>query len=383
MIYLDHNGSTPLLPEVKKELSRAWDLFGNPSGESLASLKAAHEVDRSREQIADILRVNFQDIIFTSGSTEAISISIYGLILGSPPTKKEILVSKIEHKAVLATCYAAAHIANKVVIEIPVDTNGQIDLNFIEENINESTALICCMSANNETGVIQNLSGISHLAAEFETPLFCDSTQSFGKDPAVKDWDLDSILTVISGHKIYGPKGSGIAIIPRKFQKRMFKLLSGGGQERELRGGTLNVGAILGVTKALEIAMSNVEDFDKEMLAMRDEFLDSLIESSSVEVINNVNSVVPKLSNTVSLRFNGLLAEELIVNFKEVIASRASACTSGREEPSHVLLAMGLTPKAAESTIRFSLGRAFIWEDIPRAVQDVSDAIDRVRLLGR
>ena len=382
MIYLDHNASTPMLDVVKDEVSRSWALFGNPSGENSASLRAADEVESARERISSLLGINHQDLIFTSGSTEAIAIAVYGVVLAAPAQRNEILVSKIEHKAVLATCYAAAEVSGKRVIEIPVTPSGEIDVNFIFENVSEKTAIVCCMSANNETGVIQSTNDILKIAKNFDVPFFCDTTQSIGKDPDFALENLGSMISVVSGHKIYGPKGSGLALIPRSLQGKMFKVLSGGGQERGFRGGTLNVSGILGLAKALDVSLSASGDFDLEMKRMKMDFLHAL--ESAVKVPMHLNAKSAKtLNNTLSLRFEGISAEALLVNFREVVASRASACTAGREEPSHVLLAMGLTSKAAEQSIRFSFGRGCSLDDIPVAVRDVSEAVDRVLLLSR
>jgi len=382
MIYFDHNASTPMLNEVKEEIYRSWAMFGNPSGENSASLRAANEVESAREQISELLGTNHQDLIFTSGSTEAISIAIYGIVLAAPMQSNEILVSKIEHKAVIATCYAAAEVSGKKVIEIPVTPSGEIDLDFISDKASEKTAIVCCMSANNETGVIQSTDEILRISKNYDVPLFCDTTQSIGKDPDFGFENLGSMISVVSGHKIYGPKGSGLAVIPRSLQGKMFKVLAGGGQERGFRGGTLNISGILGLAKALDISLSDCDDFDLEMKRMKMSFLLALEKSVEVPLYLNADSA-KTLNNTLSLRFDGISAEELLVNFREVVASRASACTAGREEPSHVLLAMGLTIREAEQSIRFSFGRACSLEDIPVAVRDVSDAVDRVLLLSR
>jgi cysteine desulfurase len=371
-----------MLDVVKDEVSRSWALFGNPSGENSASLRAADEVESARERISSLLGISHQDLIFTSGSTEAIAIAVYGVVLAAPTQRNEILVSKIEHKAVLATCYAAAEVSGKRVIEIPVTPSGEIDVNFILDNVSEKTAIVCCMSANNETGVIQSTNDILKIAKNFDVPFFCDTTQSIGKDPDFALENLGSMISVVSGHKIYGPKGSGLALIPRSLQGKMFKVLSGGGQERGFRGGTLNVSGILGLAKALDVSLSASGDFDLEMKRMKMDFLHAL--ESAVKVPMHLNAKSAKtLNNTLSLRFEGISAEELLVNFREVVASRASACTAGREEPSHVLLAMGLTSKEAEQSIRFSFGRACSLDDIPVAVRDVSEAVDRVLLLSR
>ena len=343
---------------------------------------AADEIERARERISLLLGVNIQDLIFTSGSTEAIAIAVYGIVLAAPAQRSEILVSRIEHKAVLANCYAAAEVSGKKVIEIPVTASGEIDVNFLLDNVSEKTAIVCCMSSNNETGVIQSTKEILKITKDFDVPFLCDTTQSIGKDPSFELENLGSMISVVSGHKIYGPKGSGLAVIPRRLQSRMFKVLSGGGQERGFRGGTLNTSGILGLAKALDRSIAGIEDFDSEMKQMKLKFFNSL--ESTLQVPLHLNSKsATTLNNTLNLRFEGISAEELLANFKVVVASRASACTSGREEPSHVLLAMGLTPREAEQSIRFSFGRSCSLGDIPVAVRDVSEAVDRVLLLGR
>jgi cysteine desulfurase len=381
VIYLDHNASTPLHEDVKASLLSSLEFYGNPSGENNFSLVAANKVDECRELIAELIGVNPQEVIFSTGSSESIAIAIYGVVLSAPNSRNEIFVSCIEHKAVLATCYAAASLTGKKVIEIPVDKTGTIDLEFIESNVSSSTALIACMSANNETGTIQDILKIKQFADNFEIPFFCDSTQSIGKDSNFDFREISGAIAVVSGHKIYGPKGSGLAIIPRSLQKSMFKVLQGGGQERGFRGGTLNLQSIVGITKALEIAIYQAPEFEAQMWSYKTSFLEQL--SLCDHIVFNPNSSSNQvLTNTLSLRFEGVLASEIMANLKKVIVSRASACTSGQEEPSHVLLAMGLSNLQAESSLRFSFGRACSLGDMPQAVLDLSEAVDRVQLLA-
>lgn len=382
MIYLDHNASTPLHEEVRLALIHSLEFFGNPSGENNFSLLSAKKVEECREQIANLIGVNSQEVIFTTGSSESIAIAVYGIILAAPVSRTEIFVSSIEHKAVLATCYAAASLTGKKVIEIPVDKSGVIDLEFLEAHLSSSTALIACMSANNETGTTQDILKIKELADNFEIPFFCDSTQSVGKDSKFDFREISGAMAVVSGHKIYGPKGSGLAIIPRSLQKNMFKVLPGGGQERGFRGGTLNLQAIVGISKALEIAILQASEFETQMGVHKSAFLEKLALCDHISFTPNTSSK-QVLSNTLNLRFEGLLSSEIMANLRKVIVSRASACTSGQEEPSHVLLAMGLSNLQAESSLRISFGRSSSLADMPEAVLDLSEAVARVQVLAR
>jgi cysteine desulfurase len=386
MIYLDYNASTPMAPQVKEAVESAWEVFGNPSGTHASSRAAEALVESARENIASELGVNSLDVIFTSGSTEALTLAIWGQILGSSPTRNKVLVSAIEHEAVLATAKVACDVLRKQLVIIPVNQNpldeqyGQVELDFIERNLQEDVALIAVMAVNNETGIFQPIDAIGKFASEKGTPFLCDSTQAIGKSEYFRIDKTPAIYT-LSGHKIYGPKGSGAVVMSRELQKKMVSIAPGGGQERGIRGGTLNAPAAVGLSTALSIAQSNLEEEVARQGGLRDRFLAAL--ASHFESTVTFNSGLGKycLKNTLNVRFHEAPSDATLVSMKQVAASRASACSAGMEEPSHVLLAMGLTSREAEESMRFSLGRYTTSAEIDAAIEDVSVAVTRVRAL--
>jgi cysteine desulfurase len=387
MIYLDYNASTPMASEVRVIMENAWDFYGNPSGTHPMSLDAQDMLEAAREEIGRILKINPLEVILTSGSTEAITIAIWGQILGAPENRKRVLVSAIEHEAVLATARIACQVTKKELILIPVhgirasSGVGQVDLDFISENLKEDVALIAVMAANNETGIIQPVKKIAELAEAKGVPFFCDSTQAIMKDDAFKLDEISGIFT-ISGHKVYGPKGAGALIINRELQKSLVKIFPGGGQERGIRGGTSNVASAVGLAAALLIGQNGLSQEMCRQEGLRDQFMAALAERFPGSVSSNSGDPSNCLKNTVNLRFEGTSSDEVLVSMREVAASRASACSAGVEEPSHVLLAMGLTSREAEESMRFSLGRLTTPAEIEAAVEDVSVAVTRVRALN-
>lgn len=387
MIYLDYNASTPMAPEVKEAMIQTWDQYGNPSGTHTLSRSAEALFENAREEIAAELGVSPLEVILTSGSTEALTIALWGQILGAPASRHKVLVSAIEHEAIIATAKVACKIANKELIMVPVigfaDSLqvGQVDLDFISSNIGEDVALIAVMAVNNETGIIQPIEKVAEFAGKFDVPFLCDSTQAVGKLEYFSMRDIPAMFTV-SGHKIYGPKGSGALVISREFQKTLITIAPGGGQERGIRGGTLNLASAVGLAAALKFALNDLQSemWRQEKLrnrllsALETEFLDSL----------TCNSGMPTfcLKNTLNLRFHAASSDAVLVSMAKVAASRASACSAGMEEPSHVLLAMGMTSREAEESMRFSLGRFTTSSEIEAAIEDVSAAVTRVRALS-
>jgi len=387
MIYLDYNASTPMASEVKEAMILAWDKYGNPSGTHTSARLAEALFENAREEIATSLGVSPLEVILTSGSTEAITIALWGQILGAPTNRSKVLVSAIEHEAVLATAKVACKIADKELIVIPAigftesSHIGQVDLDFISSNIGDDVALIAVMAVNNETGIIQPIEKVAELAGKFDVPFLCDSTQAVGKHEYFSMRDIPAMYTV-SGHKIYGPKGSGALVISRELQKTLFTISPGGGQERGIRGGTLNAASAIGLATALKFALN---DLPNEMLRqekLRDKLLTSL--ASEFRETLTSNSGMPNfcLKNTLNLRFHAASSDAVLVSMAKVAASRASACSAGMEEPSHVLIAMGMTTREAEESMRFSLGRFTTSAEIESAIKDVSAAVTRVRALS-
>lgn len=387
MIYLDYNASTPMAPEVKQAMILAWDHYGNPSGTHASSRSAEALFEGAREEIAIDLGVSPLEVILTSGSTEALTIAIWGQILGSPSTRSKVLVSAIEHEAVLATAKVASKIANKELVIIPVARStdplqsGQVDLDFISENIGADVSLIAVMAVNNETGIIQPIEKVAELAREFDVPFLCDSTQAVGKLEYFSMKDVPAMFTV-SGHKIYGPKGSGALVMSRHLQKTLVSIEPGGGQERGIRGGTLNAASAVGLATALKFAQNDLQSEMWRQEKLRDRLITALAAEFPGNLTSNSGTASFCLKNTLNIRFHGASADAVLVSLAKVAASRASACSSGVEEPSHVLLAMGMTSREAEESMRFSLGRFTTSTEIEAAIEDVSAAVTRVRALS-
>lgn len=387
MIYLDYNASTPMAPEVKEAMILAWDQYGNPSGTHSSARSAETLFENARAEIALELGVNPLEVILTSGSTEALSIALWGKILGAPTSRTKVLVSAIEHEAVLATAEVACKIAKKELVIIPVigfsDSIqvGQVNLEFISENIGADVALIAVMAVNNETGIIQPIEKVAELAEKFDVPFLCDSTQALGKHETFSMSKIPAMFTV-SGHKIYGPKSSGALVMSRELQKTLVPIIPGGGQERGIRGGTLNAASAVGLAKALKFAQNDLQDEMQRQEKLRDRLLTALAAEFNDSMTSNSGTPTFCLKNTLNLRFHSASSDAVLVSLAEVAASRASACSAGMEEPSHVLLAMGMTSREAEESMRFSLGRFTTPTEIEAAIEDVSVAVTRVRALS-
>jgi cysteine desulfurase len=386
MIYLDYNASTPMAPVVKEAVTSAFDFYANPSGTHPDSRVAAARLEAARAKIANTLGVRESEVIFTSGSTEAITLSIWGILLAAPASRTKVLVSSIEHSAVIETARAACKVTGKELILIPANTSdsalfGQVDSEFIQKNLDSETALIAVMAVNNETGVIQPIDQISRWASDCEVPFLCDSTQAIGKWEYFPQGENLGIF-MVSGHKIYGPKGSGILIFPRKLQRNFFSISPGGGQERGIRGGTLNLATAVGIATALEFVTTDLSQEMCRQEQLRDRLLVALQGKFDESVRMNAGVATFMIKNTLNLQFLGTPADAILASLRHVEASRVSACSAGVEEPSHVLLAMGRTGKEAEESIRFSLGRFTTETDIEAAIEDVSAAVTRVRALS-
>ena len=237
------------------------------------------------------------------------------------------------------------------------------------------------MAVNNETGIIQPIKKVSELAEKYDVPFLCDSTQAVGKHEYFSMSDVPAMYTV-SGHKIYGPKGSGALVISRELQKTLVTIAPGGGQERGIRGGTLNAASAVGLATALKFALSDLQNEMWRQEKLRDRLLSALATEFPDSLTSNSGMPTFCLKNTLNLRFHAASSDAVLVSLAKVAASRASACSAGMEEPSHVLLAMGMTSREAEESMRFSLGRFTTSAEIEAATEDVSAAVTRVRALS-
>ena len=352
MIYLDYNATTPVDEQVLQTMLPYFsEKFGNAASSThLLGAQAKDAVEIARHHVANTIHCEAQEIIFTSGSTEAINHAIKGAFQLYQHKGKHIVTVKTEHKAVIDTC---KYLEKKgaTITYLNVDKDGLIDLDELDKAISHETILVCVMYANNETGVVQDIKKIAQITHQKNSIFFCDATQAIGKMPI--NVQADGIdLMCLSAHKMYGPKGIGALFVRRKNPRVALEpLLHGGGHERGWRSGTLNVPAIVGLGKACDIIGEN-----KFIEKLRDELEDALLAHYQDKInINGKHAI--RLANTSNITFP-FKAVDLIRQTKSLLSiATGSACTSAENTPSHVLTAMGLSREQAEKSIRFSLGK--------------------------
>jgi len=375
-IYLDHNSTTPLHPEVLEAMLPYYkEAFGNPSTIYFFGQETRKATDEAREKVANLIGASPEEIIFTSGGTEADNLALKGVAAALERKGKHIVTSSIEHHAVLSTLKYLEKRGYKVSF-LPVDEHGWLDPREVEEAITSQTVLISVMHANNEVGTIEPISEIGEIARKAGIYLHTDAVQTIGKIKVNVD-DLKVDLLSLSAHKFYGPKGVG-ALYVRK-GTRIHPLLHGGYQERRRRAGTENVAGIVGLGKAAEIASKEMVQQSRRESNLRDR-----LEKMIKENINHCRlngHPTRRLPNTLNVSFEFIEGESLILNLdlKGIAASTGSACTSGSLEPSHVLMAMGVAPEIAQGSIRFSLGRDNQKEDIDYTVEKLVEIVARLR----
>ncbi|MGA6984475.1 MAG: cysteine desulfurase family protein [Terriglobales bacterium] len=389
-VYLDNNATTPVLPEVLEAMRPYFgERFGNASSIHHHGQETRAAVERARESVAALLGCRASEIVFTSGGTEADNLAIFGLASsGRADAGDHVITSTIEHHAVLNAC---KHLATKgcEVTHVPVDGRGLVDPADVKRAIRPNTKLITIMLANNETGVVQPVAEIGKIAAEADIYFHTDAVQAAGKVPI----DVDKIgcdLLAISGHKLDGPQGVGALYVRKGTQ--LEPMLYGGSHERSRRAGTENVPGIVGLGKAAELAMAGLKrGDDTKMAAARDRLEKELLEIEATG-LNGAGSngaalngePAPRVPNTTNIYFDGIEGEALVIalDLKGLAVSTGAACSSGAIEPSHVLLAMGLSRDRAKASIRFSLGRQNSAEDIEFALATVPETVSRLRELS-
>jgi cysteine desulfurase len=378
MIYLDYNATTPCDPEVVQAMLPYFtQKFGNAASKTHPYGWIADEaVEQSRKQIATLLNASPQEIVFTSGSTEGCNLALKGVFDMYGAKGKHIITCATEHKAVLDTCKHLERQGAEVTY-IGVGKDGLIDIKEIEKEIRTDTILIAVMYANNETGVLQPISAIGALARHHNVLFFTDATQAAGKVPIDVAEDHIDILA-LSAHKFYGPKGVGALYIRRRDPRvRLMAQIDGGGHERGFRSGTLNVPAIAGMCKAVALCMIKMKDEEEKLRYLRDNLETALIRETGASVNGDK---VNRLSHVSNISFKGIRAERLVsVLNSEIAFSVGSACTSASKEPSHVLLAMGLSDDEIKGSIRLSLGRFTTEEEIVFASEKIIAAVLRER----
>ena len=378
-IYLDYNATTPVKPEVLEEMLPYFsEEFGNPSSLHMHGQRARIAIDTAREKVAASLGCAGHEIIFTSGGTESDNLAIYGYmgkLAESGNRKLHLITSAIEHNAVLKVCQ---HLEGRgvEVTYLPVSGEGIVDTDALKSSIKENTGLVSIMAANNEIGTIQPLGDIVRISHEKGVPVHADAVQAFGKIPLnVKELGIDMLS--ISGHKFYGPKGSGALYVRRGMQLEAF--VRGGAQERGLRGGTENMPAIAGLGKACETAISCLqENFIRERM-LRDRLQTLILKNIGDVRING--DFEKRIPNTASIGFLGIEAEALAVrlDIEGVSVSTGSACSSGASQVSHVLKALRVPAEFLGSAIRFSLGNKNSSGQIDRAASIIADIVADMR----
>lgn len=377
-IYLDNNATTPCDPRVLDEMIPYFtEKFGNAASRSHPFGWVAEEaVDYAREQVAKLINASSKEIIFTSGATEADNLALKGVFEMYSSKGNHIITCTTEHKAVLDTCKHIEKLGGEVTY-LQVQPDGLIDLGALEKAITSKTILISIMYGNNEIGVVQPIREISAIAKKHGVLFFTDATQAVGKIPV--DVEADGIdLMAFSAHKMYGPKGVGALYVRRKNPRvKVTAQMDGGGHERGMRSGTMNVPGIVGFGKACEISMNEMESEAARLSVMRDRLEKGLLELEEAYVNGNVEHRLPHVAN---ISFKYVEGEGLMMGFNKNIAlSSGSACTSASLEPSYVLKALGLGDDLAHSSLRFGLGRFTTDEQIDYTIGAIKETVLKLR----
>jgi cysteine desulfurase len=377
-IYLDNNATTPMDPRVLEAMNPYFlQHFGNAASRNHPfGWEAEEAVDYAREQVAKLIGADPKEIIFTSGATEADNLGIKGVYEMYASKGNHIITATTEHKAVLDTCKHIEKSGGEVTY-LQVQPDGLIDLKELEAAIKPTTILISIMYANNEIGVVMPIKEISAIARKYGVLLFTDATQAVGKIPV--DVNKDGIdLMAFTAHKMYGPKGVGALYVRRKNPRvKVTAQLDGGGHERGMRSGTLNVPGIVGFGKACELCMLEMEEDTKRISKMRDHLETELLKLEEAYVNGSREHRLPHVAN---ISFKHVEGEGLLMGFNKNIAlSSGSACTSASLEPSYVLKALGLGDDLAHSSLRFGLGRFTTDEQIDYTIKAISETVLKLR----
>lgn len=380
-IYLDNNATTPCDPRVVEAMLPYFtETFGNAASRNHPFGWAAEEaVDFAREQVARLIGADPKEIIFTSGATESDNLALKGVFEMYAAKGNHIITTATEHKAVLDTCRHLEKQGARVTY-LGVNSEGLIDLKELEAAITPATIMVAVIYANNEIGVINPMRDISAITRRHGVLLMTDATQAVGKIPV--DVNKDGIdLMAFSAHKMYGPKGVGALYVRRKSPRvKVTAQLDGGGHERGMRSGTLNVPGIVGFGKACEICQQEMEEDGKHLQILRDKLEKALLQLEESYLNGAPNQRLPHVSN---ISFKYVEGEGLLMGFnKSVALSSGSACTSASLEPSYVLKALGLGDDLAHSSLRFGLGRFTTEEQIDYTIQAVTDAVNRLRAIS-
>ena len=373
-VYLDHNASTPVHPEVVAAMLPYFsDVYGNPSSVHGFGRDARAAVDAARERIASFLRVRPDELVFTSGGTESDNFGLKGLALARG--RGHVITSTIEHHAVLRSAQAL-EAQGFAATYLPVDQYGMIDPDDVRRALRPDTVTISIMHANSEVGTIQPVAAVGALAREAGVPFHVDAVQTFGKVPIdVEAMGIDALS--FSSHKIYGPKGIAGLYIRRG--TKMVSIQHGGEHERRRRAGTENVPGIVGLGRAVEIRARDMKEEAERVTALRDRLWDGI--QARVPAVRLNGHPTERLPGTANICYRNVESESIVLglDLKGIAVSAGSACTAGSVEPSHVLVAMGVPLDWAMGAVRSSLGRSTTAEDVDDVVAAVTDVVAKVR----
>ena len=380
-IYMDYHATTPMDPRVFEAMKPYFlQTFGNAASRNHSfGWEAEEAVEKSRKQIASLIGATAKEIVFTSGATESNNLALKGVAEMYAEKGNHIITAATEHKAILDTCKRLEKHGVRVTY-LPVQTNGLVDLDQLQAAITDKTILISIMYANNEIGVIQPIAELGKIAKARGVLLHTDATQAVGKVPVnvIKD-NID--LMSLSGHKMYGPKGVGALYVRRKSPRvQITSQMDGGGHERGMRSGTLNVPGIVGLGEACALCQAEMPEESKRMAFLRDKLRDKLQSELDETYING--TFEHRLPNNLNISFAYVEGESLLMGINDIAVSSGSACTSATLEPSYVLKALGAGDDLAHSSIRFGLGRFNTEEEVDYVAAKVIDVVKKLRDLS-
>jgi cysteine desulfurase len=380
-IYMDYHATTPLDPRVLEAMMPyLTGKFGNAASRNHSfGWEAEEAVEKARKQIASLIGANTKEIIFTSGATESNNLALKGVAEMYAERGNHIITVATEHKATLDTCKRLEKNGYRITY-LPVMASGLIDLEMLQESITDKTILISVMYANNEIGVLQPIAEIGKMAKEKGILFHTDAVQAVGKVPVNVNKDNIDLLS-ISAHKLYGPKGVGALYVRRRNPRvQLTAQIDGGGHERGMRSGTLNVPGIAGMGEACELCQKEMAQESRRLGALRDKLKDGLSKALDEVYING--SMESRLPHNLNMSFAFVEGESLLMGINDVAVSSGSACTSATLEPSYVLKALGAGDDLAHSSIRFGLGRFTTEEEVDYVIGKVVDVVGRLRELS-
>lgn len=378
-IYLDYQSTTPIDPRVVEKITEVMkNDFGNPHSRSHEyGWKAEEITEIARGHVADLIGANNKEVFFTSGATESNNISIKGVARFYKEKKNHIITVATEHKCVINSARDLEQEGFDVTF-LPVQENGLVDLKVLESAITDKTAIVSVMAINNEIGIIQPLKEIGEICRKNKVFFHTDAAQAFGKiDIDVDEMKID--LMSISGHKIYGPKGIGAIYLRRKPRVRIKPIISGGGQERGIRSGTLPTSLVAGLGEAARLAKIEMKENYEHIKKLSDKFYDAIMEIPKIYLNGDREKGFP---GNLNLSFSGIEGESMIMAIKDLAVSSGSACTSASLEPSYVLHALGVNDDLAHTSIRFGIGKYTTEEEVDYAIDLVKSKVQKLRDLS-